>query len=610
MALKDKSINQKLTLLIVLTSGIVVTLACAAFFAYEFVTFRRAMSENLQSLGKIIAANSTAALAFENYEDAREILAALKVERDIVAVALYDKEGKLFSRYPDILDARVFPAIPQKDGYRFEQGHLVAFQPVIQGTKRMGTLYLKSSVGAMYARFRIYACIIALVIAASLVVAYILSKTLQKQISKPILDLAETAKVISKRQDYSVRVHKLGNDELGSLTDAFNQMLMQIQEQTGALRQSEERVRAVLNSAMSAVLVFDIDGRITEWNVRAEKIFGWRPSEALGRTFVETIISAASRELVCNRLLAFLSTDDETVLHGLIEISALRRDGTEFPGELSVAPLKEGNTVTFCGFVTDITERKLAGQRIRQLNEELERRVFERTSQLQAANKELEAFSYSVSHDLRAPLRHVNGFLELLQKKAGPILDESSQRYLKLIAQSSKEMGTLIDDLLTFSRMGRADMKATVLNLEKLTNDTIQELKSETEGRNIIWKIAPLPEVRGDSSLLRQVMVNLLSNAIKYSSTRPRAEIEIGCQAGQGQEQVIFVRDNGVGFDMKYVDKLFGVFQRLHGAEEFEGTGIGLANVQRIINRHGGRTWAEGEVDGGATFYFSIPKAA
>jgi light-regulated signal transduction histidine kinase (bacteriophytochrome) len=228
--------------------------------------------------------------------------------------------------------------------------------------------------------------------------------------------------------------------------------------------------------------------------------------------------------------------------------------------------------------------------------------------QLEAANKELEAFAYSVSHDLRAPLRHIAGFVELLQRKAAAALDEQGQHYMDLISDAAQKMGHLIEDLLAFSRMGRQALTHQAVDLKKLVDEVVGDLGSGEAARAVDWRIGDLPAVKGDAALLRMVLFNLIDNAVKFTRPREKARIEIGTQPGENFETVIYVRDNGVGFDMAYVDRLFGVFQRLHRADEFPGTGIGLASVHRIVARHGGRTWAEGEPDQGATFYFALPQ--
>jgi PAS domain S-box-containing protein len=254
----------------------------------------------------------------------------------------------------------------------------------------------------------------------------------------------------------------------------------------------------------------------------------------------------------------------------------------------------------------DMTERKHIEEQILKLNEELKQRA----DLLEMANKELESFSYSVSHDLRAPLRHIHGFVEMLQKSPAVQGDESNRRHMGVIAKAAKEMGLLIDDLLAFSQTGRAEMHPMKIDMREMIDQIIQDRAMECEGRKVTWEIKPMSMVSGDPNLLRLVWTNLLDNALKYTRPRPEAKIEIGQAAGDGSEAgeaVYYVRDNGVGFDMRYASKLYGVFQRLHRAEDFEGTGIGLANVQRIIHRHGGRVWAEAKVDSGATFYFSLP---
>jgi light-regulated signal transduction histidine kinase (bacteriophytochrome) len=248
-----------------------------------------------------------------------------------------------------------------------------------------------------------------------------------------------------------------------------------------------------------------------------------------------------------------------------------------------------------------------SAREIQALNSRLEQRVLERTAALKAANAELEAFSYSVSHDLRAPLRHVAGFVQMLSRTAAPKLDEKERRYLETITGSAQQAGRLIDDLLSFSRMTRADLQWARVDTDTLVRGVQGDLSGDAAGRDVQWRFGTLPTVRGDREMLRQVFANLLSNAVKYTRDRAPAEIEVGSSRGEDGGVVFFVRDNGVGFDMRYAGKLFGVFQRLHRSDEFEGTGIGLANVRRIVLRHGGEVWAEAAVDRGATFFFSLP---
>jgi len=374
------------------------------------------------------------------------------------------------------------------------------------------------------------------------------------------------------------------------------------------LRQSEERSRSIIESAHDAFISIDIEGRIRDWNLQAESMFGWPRADALGRFLHETIIPPKYRENHLQGMKHLKATGEGPVLNKTIELAALRRNGDEFPVELVIWPLQMGNETTFHAFVRDITARKEADERIQKLNGELKQRA----DLLEVANKELEAFSYSVSHDLRAPLRHIHGFIEMLQKSPVLQADESSRRHMNIISKAAKEMGLLIDDLLAFCRTGRVVMHPIEINMREMVDQVIRDLEMACQERKVTWKIKPLPGVTGDPSLLRLVWTNLLDNALKYTRPRPEAMIEVGQIVGDdtdtGARAVVFyVRDNGVGFDMHYAAKLFGVFQRLHRAEDFEGTGIGLANVQRIIHRHGGRVWAEGQVDSGATFYFSLP---
>ena len=468
--MKDIPIRRKLMMVNLLTSGAVLLATCVAFTAYEVYTLRHRLIEGYTTRAQIVAANATASVAFQNESDAADVLVAFKTDPRVIAACIYDNTGKVFATYPTNIAKETFPMATGQSGYR--NGELEIFVPITQADRHLGTVFLKSDLSILTDLYRGYAVLAGFIFIGAIALAYLISRILQQQISRPILSLAETANAVARKRDFAVRAKKFGDDELGLLTDAFNQMLAEIDK----------------------------------------------------------------------------------------------------------------------------------------LNATLEQRVQERTAQLEAANKELEAFSYSVSHDLRAPLRHIDGFVRMFREDHEKDLPESARRYLGIISESARRMGALIDDLLVFSRMGRAELRRTNINMDALVSDVLRDMAPEFQGRNIEWDIGPLPEVNCDAAMLKQVWVNLISNAVKYTRDRSPAKIKIRCRENDAGEYEFSVQDNGAGFDMRYANKLFGVFQRLHRDEEFEGTGIGLANVRRIVSRHGGQTRAEGEIDKGATIYFTLPR--
>ena len=599
---KNQPIRRQLMTVILLTSGAVVLLTCAAFVAYEWVTFRRELVASLTTLAQITADNSTAAVAFENESDAKEVLSALRIERNVVAACLYDKDGKLFARYPANEPAATFPSAPEKDGHRFTQAHLILFQPVSESGRRLGTLYLRSDVSAMYERFQLYGGVAVLVLAISCLVAFAISAALQKRISQPILSLADTAKAISERRDYSVRARKGTQDELGLLTDAFNQMLNQIQAQDSALRASEARKGAILESAVDGIITIDHEGRVVEFNPASERMFGYTRDQLIGKEMVESIIPPSLRERHRHGMAHYLATGEGPVLGRRLELTALRADGTEFPVELSITRIGSEDPPTFTGFLRDITERKRIEQVLRDMNAELERRVATRTAELEAevterrraealirtALEEKKTLLEEIHHRVKNNLQIISSLLRL---QCDFVKNEEDRAMFAESQNRVRTMALVHERLYRSQNLASINFGEHVRDLANMLAGTYRQAAVQiqvfTEAESVSFQL--------ETAIPAGLIVNeLVSNALKHAfPDGRRGTLKVSLHSPAPGQLLLSVADDGVGFPP--------------GFDWDQARSLGLRMVHDLARQIRGTL--EICQNGGTTFALSFPVA-
>lgn len=717
-------LRQKLTWLTMVCSVVALLTTAIALGTYEWVVYRRTMFSHLETVSTLMARNSAAALAFDNAEDAARVLSALDAEATVMAAALYDTKGEKVAEYRRGREGVSTPTTAPPDGQVHIGAQLDIAVPVSEA-KRFGTLLVRADVSVISERLAVYGLLLLGTTAMSGLLAFLLSGWLSDRIIAPVHALVAAASGVRTKADYSVRVAKAEDDELGSLTDAFNEMLARVEENESKLYRGNERLRLALESAKIGTWDWNLVRDELAWNERNYEIFGVTPGTPI------------NSEL----LFAMVHADDRARVKAAIETAA--RNATDFAAEFRLARQERppryalvrgmflkssaGDPLRAVGVTIDVTERRGAEMRVvesemrfravaerapvliwscdqalnrdyfnktwlqftgraleqemgngwaenvpaidlarwrelvtraavdldpysieyrlrrhdgatrwivesgsprlaadgsfagylgsciditaRKENEaELEDHVRRRTQELEVANQELESFSYSVSHDLRGPVRAIQGFAEIALEECQTNNPAAAAERLERVIKAAERMNKLIDAFISMARISRAELTIEPVNLSRIAEEAVGFMRSANPGRDVEVVIAPGLDCHGDERLLRIAVENLISNAWKFTSRKEKPRIEVGETTQEGR-RVFFVRDNGAGFDRALAHKLFQAFERLHHASQFEGLGVGLNTVYRVIGKHNGRVWAEGAEGEGATFFFTLPDA-
>jgi PAS domain S-box-containing protein len=607
-----------------MTSGIVVFLTCLTFVAYRFFTFKQNAINQLATVGEIVAANSTAALAFEDQKDATETLQALKADKHIVAACLYDTSGKVFAKYPDTISAYNIPFRPGAPGYAYVGTFLEGYQQVIQGNIWVGTLYIRSDLTVVYETFIKYIIVALFVFGMAVFIAYLLSRRLQKKVSEPILALSRTAGTISQMKNYSVRATKYENDELGLLTDSFNDMLDQIERQneeitsfthaleakvnqrTAELEKANLELKlqtqfaeAIIDSSVDVIAVFDKQLNYVLLNKYGRDIYGVSAEEVLGKNILTVFPETEHSQMYKDLKKAF----EGEMIHNPYYKSQISNSILEN----FFIPLLDSNNEVYNVLVIghDITAIIESNEKLKDLNLSLEH-----------SNRDLEQFAYIASHDLQEPLRKIQIFSSHLERKLDD--KDATRKNLSKIISSASRMSDLINGVLNYSRLANDKQEYTIVDLQKVIQNILSDFELLIEEKLAEIEIRELPEIMGNELQLNQLFSNLLSNSLKFTKNRPHICISSSIIAGRDvlpfkainektNYALIIFEDDGIGFAQEYAHNVFSVFQRLHSKEEYPGTGIGLALCKKIVDNHNGHISVSSTLGEGTSFSIYLP---
>lgn len=583
---------------------------------YQQFTLEYRARQIMEPYAQMVSVGVDPAVAFEDPQRAQEILETLRASPQILEAEIILSDGRILASFRRNAEDSPRSAIAREDGIYLDDGWV----ELLQGLPRGAQLRLSMRLDQLNQQANQALWMFGVGVFILLMITFAQMAVLRRTIEQPIASLTEATELVRAGADYRHSVPASGADEVARLGRNFNAMMDTVQARENELRRLTIFQRTILDNVAYGIISTTPDGVVTSFNPAAERLLGYASGDVVGKQ--RPALWHDAEEVA--RYAEQLSEELGVAIQAGFEVFAARpqrnlpeehewtfvcKDGRRIPVNLSVTALRDedGRITGFVGLTYDLTERNRAEAEIYKLNQELELRVTERTAQLEAANRELEAFSYSVSHDLRTPLRAIDGFSYILLENYATKLDDEGKRLVDVVRSNVGRMAQLIDDMLEFSRTGRIGISFSRIDMERLARNVVEEIISSTPDCKPQVEIEHLPPFRGDMAMIHQVFANLISNAIKFSRTREVPMIHVGATENEG-ETTYFVKDNGVGFNMQYADKLFGVFQRLHSVNEFEGTGIGLAIVKRIVARHGGRVWADGRINEGATIYFALPK--